>query len=283
MLRELALFGRGLHSGALCGVRLRPEPGTLRFEVGGDVTPLARCRVARSDQGVQLELESGARVDLVEHLLAALGGLGLRDGLVVSVLGPELPLLDGAALAWARALRELELPPCPPRLEVVRPFELSLGASHFSFEPAPSASLEVEVEFDNLAIGKQHARWDGSAERFEQEIAPARTFGFERDAEALLRAGRARFVDRRAVIVLDAAGSTAPGTPPPTPGEFARHKLLDLIGDLYLFGGPPRGHVRALRPGHSATHAAVQEALRLGGLSGVSGIRRAPAPSAPDQ
>jgi UDP-3-O-[3-hydroxymyristoyl] N-acetylglucosamine deacetylase len=270
---ELGLFGRGLHSGSLCGVRLRRDPGALRFEVEGRQTPLAECRVLRTDQGVELELSAGQRVDLVEHLLAALGGLGIHDGLVVSALGPELPLLDGAALAWTRALRQLELRALRPRLEVVRPFALDVGSSHFAFTPAPTPSLEVEIEFDNPAIGKQSARWDGDAERFEREIAPARTFGFERDAEALRRAGRAGFVDPRSVIVLDERGLTLPGTARATQNEFARHKLLDLIGDLYLFGGPPCGHVRALRPGHRATRLAVQEALRLGGLSGASEAR----------
>jgi UDP-3-O-[3-hydroxymyristoyl] N-acetylglucosamine deacetylase len=280
---ELALFGRGLHSGAPCGVRLRRAPGSLRFEVAGDTATLAECSVVRTDHGVQIELAGGQRVDLVEHLLAALGGLGIRDGLVVSVLGPELPLLDGAALAWTRALQALELRSLPPALEVLRTFEVAVGTSRFVFAPAALSSLEVEIEFDNPAIGQQSACWDGSAAGFAREIAPARTFGFEHDAEALRRAGRAGFVDRRAVIVLDANGATRSGTPPARPGEFARHKLLDLIGDLYLFGGPPRGHLRALRPGHRATRLALLEALRLGGLGGAHGFRHEPSPTGPDQ
>jgi UDP-3-O-[3-hydroxymyristoyl] N-acetylglucosamine deacetylase len=280
---EVALFGRGLHSGALCAVRLRREPGALRFEVDGERAPLDQCRVLRTDQGVQLELAGGSTIDLVELLLAALGGLGLRDGLVVSVLGRELPLLDGGALTWARALEALALEARAPRLEVLRPFELQVGPSHYAFTPAARPSLEVEVEFDNPAIGKQSARWDGSAAEFTREIAPARTFGFERDAELLQRAGRASFVDRRAVIVLDERGETTPGVPPPRAGEFARHKLLDLIGDLYLLGGPPRGHVRALRPGHGATRLALLEALRLGGLNGARFPRGDAAALDPDQ
>lgn len=270
MLSEIALFGRGLHSGAWCGVRLRRSSGGLVFEHGAITTPLAECRVLRADHGVQLELAGGATVDLVEHLLAALGGVGIRDGLLVSVTGPELPLLDGGALAWTRALGAFELAARPPRLEVVRALEVSVGAARYSFAPAAAPSLEVEIEFANPAIGLQRARWDGSAAAFVQQIAPARTFGFVRDGAALRRAGRASFVDPRAVLVLDEDGATPPLTPPPAPGEFARHKLLDLIGDLYLFGGPPRGHVRAVRPGHAATRLALLEAIRLGGLSVTS-------------
>lgn len=279
-LAEIALFGRGLHSGAWCGVRLRRSPGPVRFEVGGQHATFAECRVLRADHGVQLELAPGATVDLVEHLLAALGGLGIREGLTVSVSGPELPLLDGGGLGWARALGALALAPHAPRLEVVRALDVSVGASHYRFRPASTTSLEVDIAFDNPAIGAQSARWDGSAEAFVQQIAPARTFGFVRDGEALRRAGRASFVDPRSVLVFDDEGHTPELTPPPAPGELARHKLLDLIGDLYLFGGPPRGHVHALRPGHAATRVAVSEALRLGGLSGFPAPLDFPLPGA---
>jgi UDP-3-O-[3-hydroxymyristoyl] N-acetylglucosamine deacetylase len=270
MLTETALFGRGLHTGAWCGVRLRRSSGEVAFERDGITTRLAECRVVRADHGVQLELAPGVCVDLVEHLLAALGGLGIREGLTVMVSGPELPLLDGGGLAWARALGTLALAPHAPRLEVVRALDVSVGAARYSFRPATSPALEVEIDFANPAIGAQSARWDGSADAFVRQIAPARTFGFVSDGAALRRAGRARFVDPRAVMVLDDAGATPPLTAPPAPGEFARHKLLDLIGDLYLFGGPPRGHVHALRPGHAATRVALCEALRLGGLSGAA-------------
>ena len=270
MLTEVALFGRGLHTGACCGVRLRRSSGEVAFEREGVTTRLAECRVVRADHGVQLELSQGSRVDLVEHLLAALGGLGIREGLTVSVSGPELPLLDGGGLVWARALGALALAPRAPRLEVVRALDVSVGAARYSFRPATSSSLEVEIDFANPAIGAQSARWDGSADAFVQQIASARTFGFVRDGAALRRAGRASFVDPRSVLVLDDVGATPPLTPPPRPGEFARHKLLDLIGDLYLFGGPPRGHVHAQRPGHAATRLALCEALRLGGLSGAT-------------
>jgi UDP-3-O-[3-hydroxymyristoyl] N-acetylglucosamine deacetylase len=280
MVSEVALFGRGLHSGAWCGVRLRHSAGELVFEREGVSTRLAECRVVRADHGVQLELAAGVQVDLVEHLLAALGGLGIHEGLTVSVSGPELPLLDGGGLVWARALGALALAPRTPRLEVVRALDVSVGSARYSFRPAASPSLEVEIEFDNPAIGAQHARWEGDAGDFVQRIAPARTFGFVKDGDALRRAGRARFVDPRAVIVLDEHGATPALTPKPSPGEFARHKLLDLIGDLYLFGGPPRGHVHALRPGHAATRLAVREALRLGGLSGAPPLLDASLPGA---
>jgi UDP-3-O-[3-hydroxymyristoyl] N-acetylglucosamine deacetylase len=270
----LAVSGRGLHSGELCSVRLGRSAGPVRFATRHGVFPLASCRLLRSDQGVQLGVGPHARIDLVEHLLAALGGLGIFEGLVLEVSGPELPLLDGGARTWCLALRALGLTSSAPPLEVVRSFSLAMGQSQYSFWPAPAPSLEVEIDFTAPGIGQQAAQWDGSASAFEATIAPARTFGFAADAARLKSAGRAAHVDPRAVIVLDERGYPLWEGTHVTPGELARHKLLDLIGDLYLYGGPPRGGLRVRLPGHSATHGAVREALRLGGLLG-----RAPLPA----
>ena len=265
---SLAVSGRGLHSGALCSVRLGRSAGPVRFATRHGVYPLASCRLLRTDQGVQLGLGEHARIDLVEHLLAALGGLGIFEGLVLEVSGPELPLLDGGARAWCFALRALGLTPSAPALEVARSVSLAVGQSQYWFWPAPSPSVEVEIDFAAPGIGQQAARWDGSASAFEATIAPARTFGFAADAARLKSAGRAAHVDQRAVIVLDERGYPLSQGTHVAPGELARHKLLDLIGDLYLYGGPSRGGLRARLPGHAATHGAVREALRLGGLLG---------------
>ena len=130
----------------------------------------------------------------------------------------------------------------------------------------------VEIEFDCPAIGVQRATWDGTPERFASELAPARTFGFRKQYDELRAMGRARHVDPRSVIVLEGDGTViGPGTPP-TDGEFARHKLLDLLGDLYLFGGPPLGRMSARRPGHRANHQAVRQALEYGLLERVTSV-----------
>jgi UDP-3-O-[3-hydroxymyristoyl] N-acetylglucosamine deacetylase len=149
----------------------------------------------------------------------------------------------------------------------VRQGVVELGTSSYAFRPGATVALEVEIDFAEAAIGIQRAAWGGDAESFVADIAWARTFGFRRDGPALMRAGRAGGVDPSVVMVLDEAGAVEPPGLPARPGEFARHKLLDLVGDLYLFGGPPIGEVRATRPGHAATHRAVAEALERGILA----------------
>jgi UDP-3-O-[3-hydroxymyristoyl] N-acetylglucosamine deacetylase len=225
-------------------------------------------RVVRTDQGVRVRCErTGLDVDTVEHFLAALAGLSIRSGVAVEVHGPEMPLLDGGALAFATALAGLSVASEGPALRVLRAGVVRVDAATYELSPGDHVELDVEVHFDAPRIGRQTASWQGSASAFVADFAWARTFGFRRDGAALLRAGRARGVDPQAVMVLDDDGAVEPPGSAAQPDEFAKHKLLDLLGDLYLFGGPPLGTVRATRPGHGATRCAMTEALDRGLIS----------------
>ena len=259
-----------MHSGLPAEVRLLRADSPLVFRAPRGDGMLSELTIARADHGVRLRCDPlQLDVDSVEHLLAALAGLSIRSGVVVEVASVELPLLDGGALAFARALTGLAPPRAPPSIHVARTGTVSVGASTYSFEPGESTRLEVEIDFAAPGIGAQRAAWDGTPEAFVRDIAWARTFGFRKDAAGLLAAGRARGADPSTVMVLDDDGHVEPPGAPALPDEFARHKLLDLLGDLYLFGGPPRGVVRAKRPGHAATHRAVVEA-RCRGIIGAS-------------
>ncbi|MCC6645011.1 MAG: UDP-3-O-acyl-N-acetylglucosamine deacetylase [Polyangiaceae bacterium] len=268
------LSGVGLHGGRPATIFLRRVAGPSRFVVGAASVELSAPSVARVDQGVSIAV-GDATLDLVEHAAAALGGLGLRSGVAVEVDGGEVPLLDGGAAEITRALGALGVAPSSPRLVVARAWRLEVGASVYAIEPAGEVSLSCDVEFDHPLIGAQRAVFHGDPAEFAREIAPARTFGFARDHAALLARGRARAVPMDAVVVFDDAG-LAPGCELAWPDEPARHKLLDLIGDLALYGGPPRGRVSAVRPGHAATHAFVRAALAEGALTRVDWIHPAP-------
>jgi UDP-3-O-[3-hydroxymyristoyl] N-acetylglucosamine deacetylase len=180
----------------------------------------------------------------------------------IVVTGPEVPLLDGGARELALAIAALSPGHSTPALTVVQEGTIHVGSSRYVFEHADGICVEVHVEFEG--VGAESASWDGSAERFLSEIAPARTFGFRREAAELRASGRAAHVDPHAVIVLEDDGSVvAPGRPPGE-GELARHKLLDLLGDFFLFAGPARGRLVATRPGHAATQRAIRQALEYG-------------------
>lgn len=226
--------------------------------------PLEALSVTRADQGVMLE-GGGLRVDLVEHLLSAMAALGIREGLRIDIHGPEVPLLDGGAAAFFDALASLGIPPSPPSLVIERAATLRQGESVYRFEPSDDVFVEVEVDFDHPLLRKQRADWGGDATDFRERIAPCRTFGFLRDAERLRARGRGLGVDPRFVIVLTEEAALE-ASMPLRPNEAACHKLLDSMGDLAVYGGPPQGKVFATRPGHEKTHAIVHEALEQGVL-----------------
>lgn len=273
MASAVRLEGTALHAGSRVAVTLSCEAGPIRWEQRGRDAPLDAFVVSRADRGVTIAATAtGGRivVDLVEHLLAALAGLGVRDGVRIVTDDQELPLLDGGARRFALALLAIDAPRgAAPSLQVARAATFTHGGSSYRFERADAMSVDVEVDFP-APVGRQRARWDGDPDDFLARIAPARTFGWESEAEALRAGGRAAAVDLESVVVFRADGSVLGGAPP-GPDEPARHKLLDLLGDLALHGGPPRGSVTAVRPGHTATHAVIMQALAAGVLVAAEG------------
>jgi UDP-3-O-[3-hydroxymyristoyl] N-acetylglucosamine deacetylase len=258
---QVVFHGRGLHSGERCAVTLRRAPGPFVFEYEDDEISRNELELVRTDRGVCVRAPNrGFEVDLVEHLFAALAGLHVQSGIAVRVRGPELPLLDGGALELAAAVRALDPPRSAPRLRVTRAETIEVGESRYEFRPHPGVRIELDAVFAP-PFGTARAAWDGSAAQFFRDIAPARTFGWRNEGLALRARGRAAHVDPYSVIVLEDDGSVLPPGRAPEPSELARHKLLDLLGDSYFYGGPPLGSLFAHRPGHQRTHAALQEAL----------------------
>ena len=251
MSREVVVDGVGLHTGAPVRAVLRASPGLVRLAAGGVEVPLAELAVASTARATTVEARGGAlRVGTVEHALAALAGLGIYEGLVIEVHGPEMPLLDGGAAAWCAAVARLELPRGWPRLHVTREATFDVG---------------VHVDLGDPRFATD-ASWRGDPDDFVARIAPARPFTLARDVEELIRRGLARHADPESVVVIapDAVHSAGRAF---SPDEPARHKLLDLVGDLYLHGGPPLGRVRVTRPGHASYARALRRAIDEGVLA----------------
>lgn len=262
------IAGRGLHTGAASSVRFERADGPIAFEQGDATAGLHELEVVDTTRSTTVASRDGrVRIGTVEHLLAALAGLGVREGVRVIVDGSELPLADGGAAAYFDAVAALEAPASGPALVVAREGEIAVGASRYRFEPGGQPLLEVSIDFDDPRLARV-ARWDGEARSFRASIAAARTFGFGHEVLALAERGLASHVDPESVVVIAQDEVLSAGAPF-TADEPARHKLLDLAGDLYLHGGPPRGRVVADRPGHAATHAAIGRALEAGILSRI--------------
>lgn len=218
--------------------------------------------MVRADRGVAvMPARGGWRIDSVEHLLGALAGLGIRTGLLAKVTGPEVPLLDGSARMLANALCRQGHCVSEPRLRVARSGQIVVGAASYRFDLAPRVEVEVVVDFSSRGLGRERAVWNGDATVFLREIAPARTFGFLSEHRSLLAADRAKGADPASVLVFDALGRVLGSEHTATPGALARHKLLDLLGDFYLLGGPPVGKTTAELPGHQVNLEALRRAL----------------------
>lgn len=262
-LETALLEGAGLFSGIHARVKLSRAEGPLRLVVGGRGAAFDALRPVAEGRTSGLAGE-GLRLSCVEHLFAAVAAFGIRSGLRIESDVEELPLLDGGAMEWCRALRALGFGSerAPPRLRVARNGTIRAGRSEYVFEIGSGASCEVFFDTEDSRLTAT-ASWKGGVEEFEQRVATARTFVDERELAWMLAQGYRATVDPESVVVLGASVVHAAGRPFAA-DEPARHKLLDLIGDLALHGGPPVGRVTAHRPGHAATHEAMAQAFAQG-------------------
>jgi UDP-3-O-[3-hydroxymyristoyl] N-acetylglucosamine deacetylase len=263
--REVVVEGVGLHTGGRARVTLAASDGPVRIAVGRLHARVEELEVVGTARATTVAAHGGAlRVGTVEHAMAALAGMDVYQGVTLVVEGAELPLLDGGAAAWFDALADVRPPTSLPRLRVARAAVFEVGPSRYEMEPADGVHVEARLELDDERL-EPEARWLGDARDFRARIAPARTFALARELEELVRRGLARHVDPACVVVVAPDAVHASGAPF-SADEPARHKLLDLLGDLYLAGGPPIGRVRAVRPGHAANARAVRRALEDGVL-----------------
>ena len=255
--------GVGLHSGAVCRVRLGPSerPGYWLGWLDAPQRPLQRLGPEQvSDTRLCTCLQLGdRRLATVEHLLAALAGTGVSQA-ELWVEGAEFPLLDGSGLPWVEAIGEAGLSSCGERLEPPLPplpLTLQQGQSFVVALPSDRPRLSAAIDFAQPAIGRQLYSLDLTPEGFVAEIAPARTFGFREQVEQLLAAGLIRGGALDNALVCD--GDSWVNPPLRFSDEPVRHKLLDLLGDLALVG-LPRAHVFAYRGSHGL-HTAMAAAL----------------------
>ncbi len=252
--------GVGLHSGLATTVTLRPAaPGQGRFFVRTDLPgqpSIAASLAAVNPTVLSTELRQGeASIRTVEHLLAALVGLGI-DNVRIDITGPEVPLLDGSALGWVEAIRqagrqELEAP--RPIAHLEQSVTIHQGDAFVAAFPAAVARFTYGIDFEVAAIGNQWFSWSPSADPFGLEgfattVAPARTFGLAHQIEQLRASGLIQGGSLDNALVCGEEGWLNP--PLRFENEPARHKMLDLIGDLSLLGSLPTAHIVAYKASH---------------------------------
>jgi len=283
--KEIKMSGVGLHTGETVKINILPAPANHGYKfqrMDLEKQPIIKADadlVISTDRGTTLE-KNGVRVYTTEHLLAALYGMQV-DNVLIQIDGPEIPIMDGSAMMFVEAIetagiKELELPRDYFEFQMNQPYEdLDRGIEMLAV-PYPEFRLTVMVDYDSPVLGTQHANIY-SIEDFKKDIAPCRTFVFLRELEELARAGliKGGDIDNAIVLVerdnipkeeldelaallgkehleIDLRGiGTLNNAELKFVNEPARHKLLDIIGDLALVGKPIKGHILAARPGHS--------------------------------
>jgi UDP-3-O-[3-hydroxymyristoyl] N-acetylglucosamine deacetylase len=265
-LRErVSLRGIGVHSGAPTQLTLCPADDDtgivfMRTDLaeGGEIEIPARSEGVCATELCTTLGSARASVATVEHLLAALSGLGV-DNALIEIDAAEVPVMDGSARAFVEAIEQggVVARKAPRRLiKVLRPVRVSMGAANAEFEPYDGRRFEVSIDYDCAVIGRQRIAIDLTADRFRTEIAPARTYGLVRDVERLWAEGYALGSSlENSVAVGDDAVLNPEGLR--FPDEFVRHKVLDALGDLALAGMPIEGLYRSHRGGHRLNAAAL--------------------------
>jgi len=255
---EVCLSGIGVHSGVQTDMKILPAPAGHGIIFARSDLP-ARPLISANYKNVSathfctvLKNSDDVEVKTVEHVMAALRGLGI-DNAFIEIGGPEVPILDGSAEPFITAIDAIGLvEQSAPRqvLRILREVRVENGAAFASIAPAPASELEFQIDYPGTAIGTQQFEVRLINGNFRRDIAAARTFGLHSDVIKLREMGLARGGSLDNAIVVDGDDILNDGGLR-FDDEFVRHKVLDAIGDLYLAGAPILGRYHGHRAGHT--------------------------------
>ncbi|MBK9323565.1 MAG: UDP-3-O-acyl-N-acetylglucosamine deacetylase [Bdellovibrionaceae bacterium] len=265
--KRTVVRGIGIHSGDACTLTFRPAPpDTGVYFVRSDLPGSPSLKVtAKNVQATSHATTIGGdsfSVATIEHCLSALSALRI-DNLFIELDGPEIPIGDGSARDFLKALMEVGLvEQDQPRkyCYITEPIYFSEGEKHAYVVPYHGLRLTVTIDFPHPAIGLQKMDVDINEESFGRDIANARTFGFLKDVEALKSRGLAKGGSLENAIVLDSNGVINPDGLRFS-DEFVRHKTLDALGDLVTLEMPLMGHVVLYKAGHDIMNKLVRKIM----------------------
>lgn len=290
---SFSLFGKGLHTGLNLTVTFNPAPENSGYKIqridleGEPIIQAIAENVVDTSRGTVLA-NGEARCSTIEHAMAALYALGI-DNCLIQVNGPEFPILDGSSIMYVENIRRVGVVEqnAPKDFYVIKKkieFRDDETGSSIIILPDEQFSITTMISFDSQFINSQFATLD-NMDDFTEHIAPARTFVFVREIEPLLKAGLIKGGDLDNAIVIyekeisqealdrladhlhvEHRDATALGYIQDRPlvwqNEPARHKLLDIIGDMALIGRPIKGRIIATRPGHTINNKFARQMRR---------------------
>ncbi len=263
--KRTVVEGVGIHSGDSCTLTFRPAPAdTGVYFIRTDLPGNPSLKVtARNVQATSHQTTIGGEafsVATIEHCLSALSALRI-DNLFIELNGPEIPICDGSARDFLKALLDVGIvEQDQPRkyCYITEPIYFSEGEKHAYVVPYHGLRLTVTIDFPHPKIGKQVIDIDINEQSFGRDVASARTFGFLKDVEALKSRGLAKGGSLDNCIVLDQAAIVNPEGLR-WEDEFVRHKALDALGDLVTLEMPMMGHVVLFKAGHDVMNKLVRK------------------------
>ncbi len=264
LARNITVTGTALHAGT--GVTMTLSPGAsgagIVFRRGDKADaeiPARYDAVSETNLGTVIE-KDGVTVGVIEHLMAAAAGAGIDD-MVVTLDGPEPPILDGDALSYFRLIEQAgtaQQPGARTAIKVTRPVEIAVKDASIRLLPSDAPEYSYALDYSNTkAIGKQTYTMTLTREAFAREIAPARTFGFVHELDYLksIDRGHGASLENTLAIQGDAVLNKDLMR---FPDEFVRHKILDAIGDMALAGAPLIARFEGVKSGHAANNAVLR-------------------------
>jgi UDP-3-O-[3-hydroxymyristoyl] N-acetylglucosamine deacetylase/3-hydroxyacyl-[acyl-carrier-protein] dehydratase len=265
----VVLEGIGLHLGVVCRVTFQPAKSGqgIVFRrtdcVGSPRIKAHVSEVSGSDRHTRLG-KGEAAVHTVEHVLAAVAGIGIDD-ITIDMDAPEPPILDGSAAPFLAAFVEAGLATLdgePEFLHLTEPVRIIDGTSVYEAYPSEKLELDVTIEFPHPVIGRQSRCFTVTSDSFATELAAARTFGFVNEVDELRAKGLIKGASLLNAVVMDDTDVLSGELR--WPDEFVRHKALDCVGDLALAGARVRARIVALKPSHRGTVTLVREMVKAG-------------------
>ena len=264
--KPIIFEGIGLHKGLWSKLVVLPasiDSGIcfkrIDVKAGNKFIPAVLDNVVESELCTRLANSDGVSVSTIEHLMAALTGCGINNALL-EIDGPEVPILDGSALAFVKEILKTGIKLQQQSLKAVRILKTvkhKQGLAWAKFEPSTNSKMSFSIEFSDTAIGTQTKTLDMSNGSFVRELCDSRTFCRYSEVEAMRSKGLALGGSFENAVVVDGKNVLSPGGLRHS-DEPVRHKMLDALGDIALAGYPIIGHYVGYRAGHGITHGLLR-------------------------
>jgi len=264
---EVSCSGIGIHSGLPVTMKLLPAPinsGIIfkRVDVEAEKSTIKANykNVVTTNLGTTIANEFGVKISTIEHFLAAIWGMGI-DNLLIEINNQEVPIMDGSSEPFIFLLEcaGVFVQEAPRQIiEIIKKFRVEDGDKFIEVEPAKQFSVDFHIDFNHKHVSKQQFSYHSSFASFKNDVCMARTFGFKNEIEYLNKMGLARggSLDN-AIVVGDDGVENKEGLR--YNNEFARHKTLDFIGDIYLAGHYIIGHFNVSKSGHGLNNKMLHQ------------------------